>query len=452
MTSFAEHEVDGFVVVSTNADPCICPAAEPKLLKAISEAAAEVGKEFWPINIKIHDNPELGYKEYIAHEALTSFMRRQPGWKVTPSAYGLKTAWVAVFDSGAKGAVVSFNAEMDSLPGIGHACGHNLIATASVIGAVAAAQVIKDEGIPGKIVLFGTPAEEGEGGKIRLLEAGAYSDHGVDVSLISHPGIVPDAARMRTTAIEQFKVEYYGREAHAAANPWLGINALDALVSAYNNVSMLRQQNMPGDIVQGYIAHGGVATNIIPAYACGHFAVRASSQARLEELRANVYACFEAGATATGARMVLTRGSAYKDHVPNEELAQSFTRYFNALRPEHKILEGAELDEARGTTLASTDQGDVSYAMPSLSAAFFITPGPGGQGPHNPEFAEAARTRDAYENAVRVGKGLAGVAVDVLSSKELLERAKKSWRDRMHAASQCTRGETRVMRKRHGYS
>ncbi|KAK8913135.1 Peptidase M20 domain-containing protein 2 [Metarhizium anisopliae] len=404
MASFVEHEVDGFVVISTNADQCICPAAEPKLLKAISEAAAEVGKEFWPINIKIHDNPELGYKEYIAHEALTSFMRRQPGWNVTPSAYGLETAWVA------------------------------------------------DEGIPGKIVLFGTPAEEGEGGKIRLLEAGAYSDHGVDISLISHPGIVPDAARMRTTAIERFKVEYYGREAHAAANPWLGINALDALVSAYNNVSMLRQQNMPGDIIQGYIAHGGVATNIIPAYACGHFAVRASSQARLEELRAKVYACFEAGATATGARMVLTRGGAYKDHVPNEELAQSFTRYFNALRPEHKILENAELDEARGTTLASTDQGDVSYAMPSLSPAFFITPGPEGQGPHNPEFAEAARTRDAYENAVRVGKGLAGVAVDVLSSKELLERAKKSWRDRMHAASRCTRGETRVMRNGHGYS
>lgn len=112
MASFVEHEVDGFVVISTNADQCICPAAEPKLLKAISEAAAEVGKEFWPINIKIHDNPELGYKEYIAHEALTSFMRRQPGWNVTPSAYGLETAWVAVFDSGTKGAVVSFNAEM----------------------------------------------------------------------------------------------------------------------------------------------------------------------------------------------------------------------------------------------------------------------------------------------------------------------------------------------------
>lgn len=271
----------------------------------------------------------------------------------------------------------------------------------------------------------------GGGGKIRLLEAGAYSDHNVDISLISHPGIVYDAARMRTTAYEQFKVEYYGREAHAAANPWLGINALDALISAYNNVSMLRQQTMPGDIIQGYITDGGIAPNIIHAYASGQFVIRASTQSRLEELRTKVHACFEAGAKATGARMVLTKGGAYKDHVSNEMLAQSFTRYFNALNPEHAILENAELDETRGTTLASTDQGDISYAMPSLSPAFFIRPGPKGQGPHNPEFAEAARTRDSYEKATRVAKGLAGVAVDVLGSSELLERVKKSWRDRI---------------------
>jgi metal-dependent amidase/aminoacylase/carboxypeptidase family protein len=240
---------------------------------------------------------------------------------------------------------------------------------------------------------------------------------------------------MRTTAYEQLKVEYFGRAAHAAANPWLGINALDALVSAYNNISMLRQQNMPGDIVQGYITHGGVAPNIIHAYASGQFVIRASTQSRLEELREKVHGCFEAGAKATGARLVLTKGGAYKDHVPNEELAQTYTRYFNALNPEHEILENAELDELRGTTLASTDQGDMSYAMPSLSPAFFIRPGPQGQGPHNPEFAQAARTKDAYEKAVRVGKGLAGVAVDVLGSRELLGRVKKSWRESMDAGS-----------------
>ncbi|KHN95201.1 uncharacterized protein MAM_06912 [Metarhizium album ARSEF 1941] len=434
MMDFFEHEDDGFVVISTE---CVsAQAAEPRHLQAISQVAAKVGKEFWPTNIKIHDNPELGFNEVIAHEALTSFMTRQPGWKVTPSAYGMETAWVAVYDSGVKGAVVSFNAEMgtlNSLPAIGHACGHNLIASASVIGAIAAAWVMKDEGLPGKIVLFGTPAEAGGGGKIRLLNAGAFSDHKVDISLISHPGIVPNVARMRTTALEQFEVEYYGRAAHAAANPWLGVNALDALISAYNNVSMLRQQSMPGDIVQGYITQGGVAANIIPAYASGRFVVRAGTQARLEEVREKVFACFEAGAKATGARMVITKGMAYKDHVPNEELAQSFTRYFNALHPEHRILENAELDRLEGTSLASTDQGDVSHAMPSLSPGFFIRPGPGGQGPHSPEFAEAARTKDAYEKAIRVAKGLAGVAVDVLSSKELLDKAKKSWRERMHA-------------------
>ncbi|KAK2616227.1 hypothetical protein QQS21_000861 [Conoideocrella luteorostrata] len=376
---------DGFVVVSTTDCPCDSATryTSPSLLEDINVVAENVANEFWPVNIKIHDNPELGYEEFIAHQALTSFMKRRRAWKVTPSAYGMETAWIAVYDSGKRGAVVSFNAEM------------------------------------------------GGGGKIELLKKGAYSDHKVDISLISHPGIIPDAARMLTTAYEQFKAEYYGREAHAAANPWLGINALDALISAYNNVSMLRQQSMPGDIIQGHITDGGMAPNIIHAYAAGQFVIRASTQSRLEKLRKKVLACFEAGAKATGARLVVTRGGAYKDHVPNEILAQSYTRYFNALDPEHNILENAELDRTRGTVLASTDQGDVSYAMPSLSAAFYIRPGPQGQGPHNPEFAEAARTKEAYCNAVRVAKGLAGVALDVLEFPDMLERAKKSWRDSM---------------------
>lgn len=234
---------------------------------------------------------------------------------------------------------------------------------------------------------------------------------------------------MRTTAYAQFRAEFFGREAHAAANPWLGINALDALVSAYNNVSMLRQQNMPGDIVQGHITDGGLAPNIIHAYAAGLFVVRADSQARLEELRKKVYACFEAGAQATGARLVLTPGEAYKDHVANDPLARCYTAYFNALAPPHRISASPGVDAARGKTQASTDQGDVSHAMPSLSPAFAIRAGPRGQGPHNPEFAEAAGTRDAYERAARVAKGLAGVALDVLRSRALLDEVRRSWRD-----------------------
>ncbi|KAM0254561.1 hypothetical protein ACHAQJ_006667 [Trichoderma viride] len=420
-----DEEVDGFVLVLH--DGSFGDQRELQFLDDISQAVDNLFEDFWPINKKIHDNPERGFKEFIAHDALTKFMKSQDGWAVTPSAYGMDTAWVAVFDTGRRGPVVSFNAEMDCLPDIGHACGHNLIATASVLGAVAAAQVLKQYGAAGEVVLFGTPAEEGGGGKIKLLEAGAYSDHHVDVSLISHPGIVPDAALMKTTSYLQFKVEYFGREAHAAANPWLGINALDALIAGYNNVSAFRQQMMPEDRVQGHITSGGAAPNIIHAYAAGIFVVRSDTQKRLDELKEKVYDCFKAGALATGAKVTITERWGYKNHMPSRTMARSYTRYFNALAPPTRIAEDQDVDEARGKTQASTDQGDISHAMPSLSVGFSLQPGPGGQGPHNPEFAEVAGTRDAYARASRVAKGLAGVALDVLFTEGLVEEIKREW-------------------------
>nr|UWK21932.1 peptidase m20 domain-containing protein [Trichoderma taxi] len=414
--ALVDEEVDGFILVPHGScligdKSFIKEQPELKYLDAINRAVDSHSEVFWPINKKIHDNPERGFKEFIAHDALTKFMKSQSGWTVTPSAYGMDTAWVAVFDTGRHGPVVSFNAEM-----------------ASVLGAVATAQVMKQYRATGKVVLFGTPAEEGGGGKIKLLKAGAYSDHKVDVSLISHPGITPDAALMRTTSYLQFKVEYFGREAHAAANPWLGINALDALVAGYNNVSALRQQIMPEDRVQGFITDGGVAPNIIHAYAAGIFVVRSDTQKRLDELKEKVYDCFKAGALATGAKVTITERWGYKNHIPNRTMARSYTRYFNALAPPSEIAEDQDIDEARGKTQASTDQGDISHAMPSLSAAFRLQPGPKGQGPHNPEFAEAAGTRDAYARTLRVAKGLTGVALDILFTDGLLEDIKRDWK------------------------
>lgn len=303
---------------------------------------------------------------------------------------------------------------------------------------------MRKRSLPGKVVLFGTPAEEGGGGKIKLLRAGAYRDHGVDVSLMGHPGITADSALSRTTAYARFRVEYQGREAHAAANPWLGINALDALVVAYNALSVLRQQTMPGDIIQGHITDGGAAPNIIHARAAGVFVARADTRARLRQLRPKVDACFEAGARATGARLVVTEEGAYADHVPNRVLARRYTRYWNELvplpppggdddgrdpyePPTSRIPLDQDRDEARGVTRASTDQGDVSYEMPSLHVGFSIVPGPGGQGPHNPEFATAAGTRDAFARCLRVAKALAGTALDVLTQDGLVEEVKRAW-------------------------
>ncbi|KAK2736941.1 peptidase M20 (amidohydrolase) [Colletotrichum kahawae] len=423
------------------------PASFSTPLDEISAIVESFAEDLWPVNKKIHDNPELGYKEFIAHDTLTAFMRSRPGWKVTPSAYGMETAWVAVYDTGRKGPVISFNAEMDCLPGIGHACGHNLIATASLAGALATALYLSHHpSLPGKVVLYGTPAEEGGGGKIRLLSAGAYAAHGVDLNLISHPGIVPDTSLMRTSAYTSFSVEYLGREAHAAANPWLGINALDALVTAYTALSVLRQQTMPGDVIQGNITHGGARPNIIHARAAGDFVVRADSQARLRELRAQVQRCFEAGAPATGAKPKVTETGSYKDHVPNRPLGRCYTRAWNALSSQDgkgKIPLDEDVDEIRGRTMASTDQGDISYAMPSLGVGFAIPPGEGGQGPHNPEFAAAAGTREAYEISLKVGKGLAAVAVDVFTKEGLLEEVKRAWRRDMGMEEEEKRVRTR---------
>jgi amidohydrolase len=187
---------------------------------------------------------------------------------------------------------------------MGHACGHNLIAIVSIAAGLATADIMKRYDLSGKVMIFGTPGEEGiGGGKIQLLKAGAYD--GVDISLISHPGIFNNSPRVRTTAFARLEVEYFGRASHAANSPWLGINALDALIIAYNAVSALRQQTMPTDVIGMNITNGGDRPNTIHAYASGSCVIRANTSSRLTELQEKVSACFRAGAEATGARLDL---------------------------------------------------------------------------------------------------------------------------------------------------
>jgi metal-dependent amidase/aminoacylase/carboxypeptidase family protein len=226
--------------------------------------------------------------------------------------------------------------------------------------------VMQQHRLPGKVVLFGTPAEEGGGGKIRLLEAGAYRDHGVDISLITHPVASIDAALTRTAAYCTFKAEYFGKEAHAALSPWEGINALDALITAYNAVAVLRQQTAPGDIIEAQILNGGLRPNIIHAYSSGLFVIRSGSRARRDALLSRVLACFDAGATATGATLKITHRNGYDDHVPNKMLGARYRKAFVALGG-HIPTEA--VDYLTGWSSASTDQGNVSYAIPSISVS-----------------------------------------------------------------------------------
>ncbi|KAF1916697.1 hypothetical protein BDU57DRAFT_516940 [Ampelomyces quisqualis] len=311
---------------------------------------------------------------------------------------------------------------------MGHACGHNLIATASIAAGLATAHILKHHSLPGAVKIFGTPGEEGiGGGKIQLLKAGAYK--GVDISLISHPSIINNSPRVRTTAFTRLDVEYFGKAAHAANAPWKGINALDALIIAYNAVSTLRQQTMPSDVIGMNITHGGSKPNEIHDYAAGTCVLRATTLCRLSELRGKISACLRAGGAATGARVQIRVTRGYADHVPSLLLASSYERCWNALpgAPD-PLIPGAE---KYTHVKASTDQGDVSHAIPSVNASFSIPPGKDGGGPHRPDFEAASGTREAYWRAVRVGKCLAGVAVDFLTKEGMRERVWEEFRIRM---------------------
>ncbi|KAF1969080.1 putative amidohydrolase [Bimuria novae-zelandiae CBS 107.79] len=431
-----ESEYNGYILLSRKdkpSRPSITNNA-PKYLPNIDGYIDSLQDTLWPLNKFIHDTPELAFKEHKAHGALTHFMQAQKGWVVTPHAYGIETAWTAIFGTGKGGPVVSFNAEMDALPNIGHACGHNLIAIASVAAALATAHVLSEYNVPGMIHLIGTPGEENpspKGGKIRLLEAGAYDK--VDISLISHPGIPNNSALVRTTAFAHLEVEYFGKAAHAADSPWLGINALDALIIAYNAVSVLRQQLRPDDIISMHITDGGNAPNIIHAYAAGAFVIRAPSSARLAQLQQKVEACLRAGAEATGARLGLKVVPGYADHVPNHILAASYTRCFNAL-PDVPDPPIQPLDQYTYVK-ASTDQGNLSHVLPSVNASFSIPPGPEGGRNHTPDFEKASGTREAFERALRVGKALAGTAVEVCSVEALLGEVREEWRRDMEKSA-----------------
>jgi amidohydrolase len=302
---------------------------------------------------------------------------------------------------------------------------------ASLAAGLATAEMIKKHNLPGKVIIFGTPGEEGiGGGKVRLLNAGAYQ--GVDISLISHPGILNNSPRVRTTAFARLEVEYFGRPAHAANSPWLGINALDALVIAYNAISVLRQQTMPTDVIGMSITNGGAAPNVIHAYAAGTCVIRASSSSRLKALQDKVSGCFRAGAEATGARVEIKITPGYADHVPNLLLAASYTKYWNMLpdAPDPPIPAGEQFTFVK----ASTDQGNISYAMPSVNASFAIPPGPLSGPPHTPDFEKSSGTKEAFDRAMRVGKALAGTAVDVLSTPGLIDDVKEQWRRDMDAS------------------
>ncbi|KAJ7577107.1 hypothetical protein C8J56DRAFT_380072 [Mycena floridula] len=390
------------------------------LVKIIDECLDKFDPQLRDLSLQIHGHPELMFQERFAHEILTTFMSDN-GFKVTRQYMGLETAWKAEFTHGKGGQVVGINSEMDALEGLGHACGHNLIAVSGCGIALAIKAALEAHNISGKIILLGTPAEEGGGGKLLLLERGAYTE--MDVCIMCHPspGTTHSASIGPTVAMQSFEVEYFGHTAHAGSAPWEGTNALDAAFLAYSSISVLRQQIKPDHRVHGTIQGKNWTPNVIPDYANMKWLIRAPSYAELETFGLRIKNCFEAAALASSCRMKLTLGCAYRDMCQNSVLAQEFSKA-SAKHYGLKVY-------STGTT-ASTDFGNVSYALPALHPAFAIPTSPNG-GNHTVAFATSAATKEAHDAAMTTSKGLALTGLRVLSDDAFFHRVKadfESWR------------------------
>ncbi|XP_023666032.2 xaa-Arg dipeptidase [Paramormyrops kingsleyae] len=365
--------------------------------------------------------PELAYEEKKSHDRLVRFFSEEKGWHVE-GHYTQETAFRASWGpvGGKEGDDVlnmAFLCEYDALPGIGHACGHNLIAevgAAAALGLKGVLESMPDCSVRTKVTVLGTPAEEEGGGKVDMILAGAFE--GIDVVFMAHPS-QEDAPYLPAVAVVDVTAKYYGKAAHASAYPWEGINALDAAVSAYNSLSALRQQLKPDWRVHGIIKHGGVKPNIIPDYTELVFYLRTPKWQDLSTIKAKAEMCFRSAAMATGCRVELEYSKhEYHSILRNTTLDRLYEENGRALGVQFTTDQ-----EVLSSSSGSTDFGNVSFVAPGIHPYFYI--GTAALN-HTAEYTAAAGAEEAQFYTLRTAKALAMTALDVLLCPELLQRVR----------------------------
>jgi len=357
---------------------------------------------------RIQAHPELKFEE-TESSAWSADALEEGGFEVERAACELPTAFVARAGSGPLH--IAICAEYDALPGVGHACGHNIIATAAIGAGLAAAAVADDVGLT--VSVMGTPGEEGGGGKILMLDRGAFE--GQHAAMMVHPGPF-DTLEPMMTAVQQWRIKYTGKSAHAAAAPQEGINAADALTVAQVAIGLMRQHIRPTDRVHGIVTDGGDAPNIIPSHSAARYSVRARSLERLDRICGQIERCFEAGATATGATLEIKRSAPYAQMEHDHGMVEVYRANAEALG--RNFSDAARQDLSGG----STDMGNVSLAMPSIHPMIGIDSSPAVN--HQPEFAAHTITpagdQAIYDGALAMAWTAIDLALDPKESKRLL--------------------------------
>ena len=376
--------------------------------QAAKEAVQAAKEELVEVSLDIHSHPELALKEERAAKLLGDHLEKH-GFSVERGAYGVKTAFAGTWGEGP--VTIAYLLEYDALPEIGHACGHNLIATAGLGGALGLKAAVSPNDV--RLVVLGTPAEEDQAGKAILIDAGALD--GVDVALMAHPAPV-EIADPHMFGVESVTATYRGVGAHASVAPETAVNALDGLVIAYQSVAQLRQHIRRDARLGGVILYGGAASNVIPDRAVGKFEVRALSPQYQADLKQKLIGCLEAGARASGASLEMSWVRGYEPMNNNIPLVKAYRENAEAL--------GRKFLPIPLESTGSSDMGNVSQVVPSIHPTFAI-----GNFAlnHTASFTEVSATDAAHDNMVQVGQALAMTGIDVVMRPGFLDEVKAAF-------------------------
>lgn len=375
-----------------------------KMKERIKQEVEKHIDHLFDISKSLYDHPEMGNEEHFACKTLTDELRQQ-GFTVEHNICGLDTAFRAVYDSGKEGASVAFFCEYDALPGMGHGCGHNLIATMS-LGAGIALKSVLDE-IGGKIFVFGTPAEETNGSKVQMSEEGTFAN--ITVGMMTHPNPVTEESGT-SKAMYPLKVQYRGRTAHAAAAPEKGINALDAIILLFNSINALRQHVTKDVMFHGIISHGGDAPNVVPDFAEAKFYIRAANKKNMMAAVKKVEECAYGAEKMTGAKVTMTN---FEDPFDDMQTNQTLSAVYN----KNLLSLGEKEIRKASASIGSIDMGNVSYAIPSIHP--WLGFGDEELILHSKEFADRTITEEGKQLIFKAAAAMAMTGYDVIQSAEL---------------------------------
>ena len=379
----------------------------------VREAVDRIENQLRTVSQEVFEHPEVKNEEVFASKLLAAELEKA-GFAVELGVAGLPTAIRAVHPAISEGPTVAILGEYDALPEIGHACGHNLIASGG-LGAALAVGAMKAE-LPGTLIFLGTPAEEGGGGKVVMIDAGLFE--GVDVAMMFHPACNTMVGR-GSLAITEVKIKFHGKPSHASASPEMGINALDAVIQTFNGINALRQHIKDGARIHGIISDGGLKPNIVPEYAAAEFYVRAPKNDYRDELLGKLRKCAEGAALATGATMDFSEvGISYKAMKPNKILGELFLK--------HIVASGMTHNPPKDSAMGSTDMGDVTQVVPGIHP--YVQIAEDNVAGHSREFADASSSERGAVAMLAAAKAMAITTVELLEDTDLVAKIWEEFR------------------------